>query len=81
MFISEIQKARSRMRLAIGIIVLVAALGAITLWTFEAVVNSVSTGSLLAAGLGIVVFAWVTRAWLRNRQRSRLMEMQDSALW
>lgn len=81
MFISEIQKARSRMRLAIGIVVLAVAAGAITLWASGAVGNSFSTGVLLAAGLGIVVAAWVARGWLRNRQRRRLMEMQDSALW
>lgn len=69
------------MRLAIGIVVLVAAMGAITLWASGAVGNSISTGVLLAAGLGIVVAAWVARVWLRNRQRRRLMEMQDSALW
>lgn len=68
------------MRLTIGIFVLVAALGAIALWTSETV-GSVSTVVLLVGGFGIVVSLWVTRSWLRNRQRRRLMDMQDSALW
>ena len=81
MFISEMQKARSRMRLAIGIIVLAAALGAVELWTSDAIDNWVLTGVTAGAGLGVLVFAWVVGIWWRNRQRRRLMDMQDSALW
>jgi len=81
MFISEMQKARSRMRLAIGIIVLVVVLGAVALWTPGAIGNWVFTGVMAGAGLGVIVFAWVVGIWLRNRQRRRLMDMRDSALW
>ncbi len=78
MFIREMGKERSEMRLATGIIVLVAALMAAELWTSGA---HVGWGTTLVAGLGIIVVVWVARAWFRNRQRRRLMDMRDSALW
>lgn len=81
MFISEMQEARSRMRLAIGIIVLAAAVGAVELWTSGEISNWVLTGVMAGAGLGVIVFTWLVRIWLRNRQRRRLMDMRDSALW
>ena len=81
MIISEMKKARSRMKLAIGIIVLAAALGAVELWRSGASTNWVLTGVMVGAGLGVIVFAWVVGIWLRNRQRRRLMDMRDSALW
>jgi hypothetical protein len=55
MFISEMLKARSRMRLAIGIIVLAAALGAVELWRSGAISNWVLTGFMVVAGLGALV--------------------------
>lgn len=81
MFISEMLKARSGMRLAIGIIVLVAALGAMKLWTSGATSGWASTEVMVGAGLGVIVVAWMVGAWLRNRQRRRLMDARDSALW
>lgn len=69
------------MRLATGIIVLAAALGAVKLWTSGATSGWVSTKVMLGAGLGVIVFAWVVGVWLRNRQRRRLMDARDSALW
>jgi len=69
------------MRLTIGIIVLVAALGAMKLWTSSAIGGWVSTGVMVGAGLGVVAVAWIVELWLRNRQRRRLMDMQGSALW
>ena len=81
MIISEMQKARSRMKLAIGIIVLAAALGAVALWASGAISNWVLTAVMAGAGLGVMVLAWVVGIWLRNRQRRRLMDMRDSALW
>lgn len=69
------------MRLAIGIIVLAAALGAVALWASGAISNWFLTGVMAGAGLGVIVFAWVVGIWLRNRQRRRLMDMRDSALW
>lgn len=81
MFISEMQESRSSMRLAIGIIVLAAAPGAVALWASGAISNWVFTGVVVGAGLGVIVFTWVVGIWLRNRQRRRLMDMRDSALW
>ncbi len=81
MFINEMLKARSRMRLATGIIVLAAALGAMELWVFRATSGWVSVGVMVAAGLGVIGVAWVVGVQLRIRQRRRLMSMRDSALW
>ncbi len=76
------------MRLATGIIVLAAALGAVKIWTSGAIGNWqlaigdwISTGIMAGTGLGVVVVAWVVGIWLRNRQRRRLMDTRDSALW
>lgn len=71
------------MRLASGIIVLAAALGAVKIWTSGAIGNWISTGIMAGAGLGVivVVVVWVVGIWLRNRQRRRLMDTRDSALW
>jgi len=69
------------MRLATGIIVLATALGTLKLWTSGATSGWVSTGVMVGAGLGVIVVAWVLGVWLRNRQRRRLMDMRDSALW
>jgi len=69
------------MRVATGIIVLAATLGAVKLWTSDATSAWVSTGVMAGAGLGVLVVVWVLGVWLRNRQRRRLMDMQDSALW
>lgn len=66
------------MRLATGIIVLAAALGAVKLWMSGGVIE---WGAMVSAGLGVIVLAWIVRVWLRNRQRRRLMDMRDSALW
>ena len=80
MFISEIWKTRSGMRVAIAVIVLAAALGALNLWTSGAAIGWISAGVLLGAGLGAGVIAWIVGIWLRNRQRRRLIDMRDSAL-
>ena len=83
MVLSEIGKARSRMRLVvvIGVVVLAAELGAVKLWASREMSNWVLTGVLMGAVLSTVVFAWVLGTWLRNRQRRRSLDMQDSALW
>lgn len=81
MFISEMKKARSVMRLVGGIIVLAATLGAVKLWTSDATGGWVSTGAMIGAGLGVFVVAWMVGIWLRNRQRRRGMDRRDSALW
>ena len=69
------------MRVATGIIVLTAMLGAVKLWTSGATGAWVSTGVTVGAGLGVIVVAWLVGVRLRNRQRRRLMDMQGSALW
>ena len=68
------------MRFAIGIVVLVAALGAAKLWAVGAKSNWVP-GVMAGTVLGVIVFAWVVGIWLRNRQRRRGLDMRDSALW
>mgnify|MGYP001551142012 CR=1 FL=1 len=78
MFIREMGKERSPMRLAAGIIVLLAALVAAEPWTPGA---HVGWGTTLVAGVGIIVVVGVVRVWLRNRQRRWSMDMRDSALW
>jgi len=79
-FIIETQKAHSEMRLTIAIIVLAIALGAVGLWAFRGA-GWASPGGMVGAALGIMVVAGVVGAWIRNRQRKRLKDMQDSALW
>ena len=69
------------MRLVIGTIFLAAALGAVKFGTSNAIGNWVPTGVLAGAVIGVIVFAWVVAIWLRKRQRRRLTDMQDSALW
>ena len=69
------------MRRVAGLIVLVAALGAVKLWTSGLTIGWASAGAIVGAGLGAMVVAWVVAVRLRNRQRRRLMDMRDSALW
>jgi len=81
MVLIEMAKARSEMRLTSGISLLTAALGAVILWTFGARNGWLSAGVMVGSGLAVIVAAWVVEVWLRNRQRRRLMDMRDSALW
>jgi len=81
MVLIEMSKARSEMRLTFGIILLTAALGAVKLWTSGATNGWLSAGVMMGAGLAVIAVAWVAGVWLRNRQRRRLMDMRDSALW
>ena len=60
---------------------LAVAAGAVSLWTSKWTSDLVFTGMLVGTALGLSVLAWIAGASLRNRQRRRLMEMQDSALW
>ena len=69
------------MRFAAGTVVLVAALGAVKLWSSGAASGWASAGVMVSAGLGAIVVAWIVRTVLRNRQRRQLMETRDSALW
>ncbi|MHB8947453.1 MAG: hypothetical protein ACYC4S_00120 [Rhodoferax sp.] len=80
MFILETQKAHSEMRLTFAIIITALALGALSLWAFKAT-GWASTGVIVGVVLGIIVIAGIVGTWIRHRQRRRLMDMQDSALW
>ena len=40
-----------------------------------------STGVIVSAALGLIVVVLVLGVWLRNRQRRRMTDMRDSALW
>ncbi|MBA3058816.1 MAG: hypothetical protein KJ614_00305 [Gammaproteobacteria bacterium] len=81
MFIIKTQKANSEMRRTIAIIVLALALGAaLGLLAFKET-GWTPTGVMVGAALGVSVVAGIVWAWIRNRQRRRLMDMQDSALW
>jgi len=81
MFDSETSKARSDMTLASGFIVMSATLGAVILWTSEPTGGWVAAGVMVGAGLAVIAVAWFAGVWLRNRQRRRLMDLRDSALW
>ena len=81
MFINDMKKAQSVVRVVGGIIVLAATLGAVLLWTSDATGGWISTGAMISAGLGVFVVAWMVGIWLRNRQRRRFLDRRDSALW
>ncbi len=70
-----------RFALVITVIVLAVALGAMNLWKSKATSDWVLTGMMVGAALGMSVVAWIVVTWLRNRQRRRLTDMRDSALW
>lgn len=38
-------------------------------------------GLAVGTSLCVVVLVLIVRAWIRNRQRRKLDEMRDSALW
>ena len=69
------------MRFAAGIALLMAALGAVKLWSSVTAGDWASAGIMVSAGLGAIVVAWIVRTGLRNRQRRQMMETRDSALW
>ena len=69
-----------RLVVVIGIVVLAAELGAVNLWASGSMSTSLLTVVLVGAVLGATVFAWVLGIWMRNRQRRRSFDMQDSAL-
>ena len=69
------------MRVAAGIVVLMAVLGAVEFGSSGATGAWGSTGVMLCAGLVVIVVAWIVGVGIRNRQRRRMMETRDSALW
>lgn len=68
------------MRLTIAMTVLALALGGVSLWALKAA-GWASTGVMVGVALGIIAVGGIVGAWIRHRQRRRLMDMQDSALW
>jgi uncharacterized membrane protein len=75
---SEILKAGLVMRIAYGIVLLVATLWGFKLWSTG---SWISTEVMVGAGLGALVVSWIVSVRWRNRQRRRLMHTRDSALW
>lgn len=78
MLTNNLMKGYSRMRFASAIVVLSAILGVLALWAFGGNIGWASASALLSVGLCVVALVWVM---LRHRQRRRLMDMRDSALW
>lgn len=68
-------------RLATCAVVLAAIFGAVKLWPFNTLSGWASTAVIVAAGFSLIVAVFVLGVWLRNRQRRRLTDMRDSALW
>ncbi|MBK9443910.1 MAG: hypothetical protein IPN53_22500 [Comamonadaceae bacterium] len=56
-------------------------LGAAGLWEYHAIGDDMSTEVKVSAVLGVIVVVWIVGAWLRNRRRRQLKDLQDSALW
>jgi hypothetical protein len=69
------------MRLVAGLLILVAALGAVAIWDTEATRAWASDAVVVGIALGVVLIGWMVGRWLRKRQRRRILGMRDSALW
>jgi hypothetical protein len=69
------------MKLASSAIALAALFGAVKLWTNIKLSDWASPDFMVGAGLGLIVLVLIAVVWLRNRQRRRLTDMRDSALW
>ncbi len=69
------------MRLFVSAVALTALLVALKLWTSETNEAWASTTVLFAGALALMVVVGVVVAWLRDRQRRRLTDLRDSALW
>lgn len=69
------------MKLITGVVGLTIMVAVLKLWTSNTIKDGASTVVMVGAGLGLIVVAWVVVVMLRNRQRRRLMDTRDSALW
>lgn len=69
------------MRFAIGTVVFAALLGAASLWASGTIIEGAPAGTMVGAGLGIILVAWLVRVWVRNRRQKRVLSMRGSALW
>lgn len=81
MSFNETRKTRAGMRLAAGLILLITALWLATMWDTEALQASASGALLVGAAIGVVLIGWLVGRWLRRRQRRRILDTRDSALW
>jgi hypothetical protein len=81
MSVNETGKAGSGMRLAAGILALAAVLWAAMVWMPGMTVEWSFAVMVGGAGLGVVLLGWVVSVLLRKRQRRRLTDSRDSALW
>lgn len=69
------------MRLTAGIIALAAVLWAAMAWMPGMAVDWSFAAMVGGAGVGIVLLGWLVSLLLRKRQRRRLTDSRDSALW
>ena len=69
------------MRLAAGLILLIAVLWAAMMWDTDVLQDGASGAILVGAGVGVVLLGWMVGLWLRKRQRRRMLETRDFALW
>jgi len=69
------------MKVAAVIVVLMAAIGVVTLWAFSVPGGSISPGLLVGTALVVVLVVWIAEGRRRHRRRTRLSEMRGSALW
>jgi len=81
MAVNETGKAGSGMRLTAGIFALAAVLWAAMVWMPDMAVEWSFAAMIGGAGLGGVLLGWVVSVLLRKRQRRRLTDSRDSALW
>jgi hypothetical protein len=70
-------------RLATGAVGVAVILAVVKLWQFSAIrtIGDWFSTATISAGFGLVLAVCILGGWLRNRQRRRLEEMRDSALW
>ncbi len=69
------------MRFIVVAVAMTALLAALKLWTSETNEAWASTTALIAGALALMVVVGMVVAWLRDRQRRRLTDLRDSALW
>ena len=81
MSVNQTGKAGSGMRLAAGIIALAAVLWAAMVWVPDMAVDWSFAAMVGGAGFGVVLLGWLVSVLLRKRQRRRLTDSRDSALW
>jgi uncharacterized membrane protein YgaE (UPF0421/DUF939 family) len=69
------------MKLVIVFVALAAMLGTAKLWASKMNGAWESTTVIIGVGLALLVVLGMVGVWLRDRQRQRLTDLRDSALW